>query len=567
MATANSRVGEQFGPYELRSLIGKGGMGEVYEAHDTVKDRTVALKLLPPDLAADDEYRERFRREARTAARLQEPHVIPIHDFGEIENTLYIDMRLVRGEDLRSVLKHERVLTPERAVQIVSQVALALDAAHADGLVHRDVKPENILITEGDFAYLADFGIASRDEDTKLTSTGNAIGSFAYMAPERLDNQHIDGRADIYSLGCVLYEALCGTTPFPGSSVSSQIKAHLYDPPPSISATRGDVPAAFDDIVRHAMAKDPQYRFASGTAFAAAARNALDPAAAARVHRSVEASSAALSSRLPTRPVTTSDQRRAGLISDQRRAGLMNSGGAHVSGYGQQQRYSTGPGAQRQYSAGQTPVNRQNDNSSKTAAMLIWAVAIVVIALAALIVLKAMGVAGSSAAKPSGTSTMSGSTSAGTAAGPAAAAAGGSSATDGSPSTQVSTTSSSQFAGPTIAPGSGYDFRGWTGQGGNARCDSGDRAVVIGGNGSISSRPYIVICERHSDPSQHYYRANAKAGHVTIPDAKGGSVDGSGSTWTIFHVGTYYYLTQGQLRIVPGTGKQVVDPLTTFHTA
>ena len=155
-----SRVGTMFGPYELQSLLGVGGMGEVYRAYDTVKDRTVALKLLRAELSADAGFQERFKRESRVAAKLQEPHVIPVHDFGEINGVLYIDMRLVEGHDVNAVLREQGPMYPARAVSIVGQVAAALDAAHASGLVHRDIKPENVLLTSNDFAYLVDFGIA-----------------------------------------------------------------------------------------------------------------------------------------------------------------------------------------------------------------------------------------------------------------------------------------------------------------------------------------------------------------------------------------------------------------------
>ena len=155
-----SRLGTRFGPYELNSLIGVGGMGEVYRAYDTIKDRTVAVKVLRAEMAADPNYQERFRRESRVAARLQEPHVIPVHDFGDIDGVLYIDMRLVEGGSLKDELKSNGPLDPSRAASIIAQVAAALDAAHADGLVHRDIKPENVLLNADDFAYLVDFGIA-----------------------------------------------------------------------------------------------------------------------------------------------------------------------------------------------------------------------------------------------------------------------------------------------------------------------------------------------------------------------------------------------------------------------
>ena len=157
----NSRAGMQFGPYRLRRLLGRGGMGEVYEAHDTVKDRTVALKLMSEQYNSDVVFRRRMQREAHTAGRLQEPHIVPIHDFGEIDDQLFIDMRFIEGDDLGALLKRDGALPPPRAVAIVTQVAAALDAAHRAGVIHRDIKPENILITGDDFAYLVDFGIAA----------------------------------------------------------------------------------------------------------------------------------------------------------------------------------------------------------------------------------------------------------------------------------------------------------------------------------------------------------------------------------------------------------------------
>src|ERR1700761_2099289 len=184
-AQGGSRLGTRFGPYELQSLIGVGGMGEVYRAYDTVKDRTVAVKVLRAEMAADPNYQERFRRESRMAARLQEPHVIPVHDFGDIRGVLFIDMRLVDGGSLKDLLRAQGALEPLRAVRIIAQVAAALDAAHAEGLVHRDVKPENVLLPREDFAYLVDFGIAHSSGDAGVTASGSVIGSSAYMATER----------------------------------------------------------------------------------------------------------------------------------------------------------------------------------------------------------------------------------------------------------------------------------------------------------------------------------------------------------------------------------------------
>ncbi|MEU8900629.1 serine/threonine-protein kinase [Nocardia sp. NPDC048505] len=265
--------GTPFGRYRLVDLLGAGGMGEVYRAFDTGTDRVVALKVLPPQFAHDKVYRERFRREAQAAARLSEPHVIPIHDYGEIEGRLYLDMRLVEGTDLSSLLALGGALPPAKAVSYLEQVAAALDAAHQAGLVHRDVKPSNVLVTAADFAYLIDFGIAAGTGETSLTTTGATIGTFAYMAPERLSQTSYDGRADVYALACVLYECLTGAKPFPGESAERQIAAHLTEPPPRPSG--GNVSAAFDAVIERGMAKDPARRYPTAGELAAAARAAL----------------------------------------------------------------------------------------------------------------------------------------------------------------------------------------------------------------------------------------------------------------------------------------------------
>ena len=271
MSTPGSRVGELFGPYELRSLIGVGGMGEVYEGYDTDKDRVVAVKLLRREFAADPSFQERFRRESRIAARLQEPHIIPVHDFGEINGVLYIDMRLVDGADVKSVLGRGGPFDPGRATAIIAQVAAALDAAHASALVHRDIKPENVLLTAGDFAYLVDFGIAHLGGDTGLTSTGAAVGSCAYMAPERFSGQRPGPAADVYSLACLLYECLTGQPPFPTKNLTALMSAHVMSPPPRPSAMRAALNPAFDEVVAWGMAKDPATRCPSAGQLARAA--------------------------------------------------------------------------------------------------------------------------------------------------------------------------------------------------------------------------------------------------------------------------------------------------------
>jgi serine/threonine protein kinase len=277
MTEPKSREGTMFGHYRLLRLIGKGGMGEVYEAEDTVKDRIVALKLLPEGVSHDSVFRKRLQREAHSAGRLQEPHVVPIHDYGEVDGVLYVDMRMINGSDLRKVLKNFGPMTPARAVAIVRQVASAIDAAHENGIMHRDVKPENILITRDDFAYLVDFGIANAATDEKLTELGTAVGTYAYMAPERFSGDEVTYRADIYALACVLYECLAGSQPYGGDSVSAVITAHLMQPIPRPSVERPGIPDAFDQVIARGMAKKPDERFATAGDLATAATDALTP--------------------------------------------------------------------------------------------------------------------------------------------------------------------------------------------------------------------------------------------------------------------------------------------------
>jgi serine/threonine-protein kinase len=275
-----SRLGTRFGPYELNSLIGVGGMGEVYRAYDTIKDRTVAVKVLRAEMAADPNFQERFRRESRVAARLQEPHVIPVHDFGDIDGVLYIDMRLVEGGSLKDELRANGPLAPSRAVSIIAQVAAALDAAHADGLVHRDIKPENVLLTPEDFAYLVDFGIAHGGGDPSMTTTGLVIGSCAYMSAERFSGGPVEPAADVYSLTCLLYECLTGRPPFETGDLRQLMTAHMFSPPPRPSIMRRGINRAFDDVIAKGMAKKPSERFASTGELAKAATAAASGAPA-----------------------------------------------------------------------------------------------------------------------------------------------------------------------------------------------------------------------------------------------------------------------------------------------
>ncbi|WP_459953540.1 serine/threonine-protein kinase, partial [Mycobacterium avium] len=265
-SSRGSRLGTRFGPYELRSLIGTGTLGEVYRAYDTVKDRLVALKLLRGELDAG--FRQRLWRECRAVTRLQEPHVLPLHDFGEIDGVPFIDMQLVDdGGSLKELLREQGGLEPSRAASITAQVARALDAAHAAGLMHLDVKPENILLTHDHFTYLADFGLAQAAGDDKLSRT--------YMAPERFTTGSLGPQTDIYSLACVLYECLTGQPPFEGADPGELRSAHLLSPAPRPSIMRRGVGRAFDDIISRGMAKQRSARFASAGELARAASEAV----------------------------------------------------------------------------------------------------------------------------------------------------------------------------------------------------------------------------------------------------------------------------------------------------
>ena len=265
-----------FGHYQLEELIGRGGMGEVWRAYDTNTDRIVALKVLPPHMANDATFQRRFRRESQAAAGINEPHVAPIHGFGEIDGRLYLDMRLIDGRNLGTMLNDaDKALAPTFAVSVVEQVAAALDAAHEAGLIHRDIKPSNILITPREFVYLIDFGLARMAGDAGLTTAGNTLGTMAYMAPERFEGKQVDATADIYALTCVLYECLTGVRPYPADSLEQQIAGHMTQPVPRPSAIDARL-AAFDDVIAKGMAKKPAKRYQTAGELAAAARRALN---------------------------------------------------------------------------------------------------------------------------------------------------------------------------------------------------------------------------------------------------------------------------------------------------
>jgi hypothetical protein len=270
--------------YAVEELIGRGGMGEVYRARDERLERFVALKILSPRFADDDEFRERLLRESRLAASLDHPNVVPVYDAGEADGQLYLAMRYVGGTDLKAQLRRIGVLEPAQAVEIARQVADALDAAHAKGLVHRDVKPSNVLIDERGHCYLADFGL-TRSVSERGPTDGHLIGTVDYAAPEQIRGDDVDGRADVYALGCMLFECLTGTLPFSGASDIAVVYAHLQEDPPRASERASALPAEIDDVLARAMAKNPEARPNSCGVLVAQAREALGLAATRRSFR------------------------------------------------------------------------------------------------------------------------------------------------------------------------------------------------------------------------------------------------------------------------------------------
>jgi YVTN family beta-propeller protein len=263
----------------VEAVAGRGGMGVVYRATQLSLERLVALKAIAPELADDPTFRERFKRESRIAASIEHPNVIPVYEAGEGEGVLYLIMRYVEGTDLRALIDAEGVLRPDRAAGIVAQVAAALSAAHRRDLIHRDVKPANVLIDaggEGDHAYLTDFGIARNAAATSaLTQTGSVIGTLDYLAPERVEGDRGDGRSDVYALGCVLFEALTGTLPYARDNDAAKMFAHLSAPVPSARSLSPEIPEELDSVARRAMAKKPAERFATAGEMAQALTVAL----------------------------------------------------------------------------------------------------------------------------------------------------------------------------------------------------------------------------------------------------------------------------------------------------
>jgi predicted Ser/Thr protein kinase len=284
-------IGQTFGGYTLDSLLGRGGMGTVYLATHKRLGRKVALKLISPELAHDEAFRARFLRESELAASLDHPNVIPIYDADEIDGVLYLAMRYVDGPSLQAWIRERGALSHGEALRLAEQIGGALDAAHGAGLVHRDVKPANILLAEpGRHAYLCDFGLAKRTSSHGMTQVGSFLGSVDYCSPEQIRGGPLDGRADVYSLGCVLFHCLAGRPPYARDGEIEVLHAHLHDSPPALSDVRADVPPALDAVLTRAMAKPPDDRFPRAGILAAAFADALGaPTIAARTGVATEA--------------------------------------------------------------------------------------------------------------------------------------------------------------------------------------------------------------------------------------------------------------------------------------
>ena len=285
--------GAEIAGCRIEAVAGRGGMGIVYRATQLSLGRPVAVKLIAPGRAGDPGFRERFERESRIAAAIDHPNVIPVYAAGEEGGHLYLVMRYVKGTDLQGLLARERRLAPARVAAIACQIGAALDAAHGVGLVHRDVKPANVLLT-GEHAYLADFGLSQLvGSDTRLTSTGQWIGTVDFMAPEQFSGAEVDARADVYALGCVLYDALTGEVPFPRGTVPATMLAHMHETPPRPTAVAADVPAGFDRVVARALAKDPERRYPSAGDLGRAALAAAEGRHVTETERTVARGAAA----------------------------------------------------------------------------------------------------------------------------------------------------------------------------------------------------------------------------------------------------------------------------------
>jgi serine/threonine-protein kinase len=277
--TDDPRIGQVIAGYRIEERVGRGGMGVVYRAEHLNLRRRAAIKIIAPDLAESEGFRERFTREARIAAALQHPNIVTVYDAGEVDGILYLAMQYIEGQDLAAVLRKEGRLRPYRAIDVIRQVASALDAAHAQGLIHRDVKPANVLI-EGRTAFLTDFGLTKRTDGThtELTRAGDVVGTIHYVAPEQIEGGQVSARSDVYSLGCLLYHTLTGQVPYSRDTDVAVIYAHLSEPPPKLTAVRPELAAGLDSVIAKALDKSPDRRFPTCSDLVNAARGVIDAA-------------------------------------------------------------------------------------------------------------------------------------------------------------------------------------------------------------------------------------------------------------------------------------------------
>jgi tRNA A-37 threonylcarbamoyl transferase component Bud32/CheY-like chemotaxis protein len=277
--TTDEHLGTVLAGYRIEELIGRGGMGLVYRAEHLNLRRRAAIKIIAPELAEASGFRERFNREARIAAALQHPNIVTVYDAGEADGLLYIAMQYIEGSDLSTVLRNQGRLRPYRALDVCRQIGAALDAAHENGLIHRDVKPANVLI-EGRTAFLTDFGLTKRIEgtQTQLTKAGDVVGTIHYVAPEQIEGGRVDARTDIYSLGCLVYHCLSGELPFARDTDVAVIYAHLSEEPPRLASVRPELPAGLDAVIAKALEKAPERRFKTCADLISAARAVVDAA-------------------------------------------------------------------------------------------------------------------------------------------------------------------------------------------------------------------------------------------------------------------------------------------------
>ena len=268
------RRGDQMAGYRIESILGQGGMGTVYEATQLSLNRIVALKILSPQLGSDLVFRERFRREGHIQAAIDHPHIVTVYEAGEIDDVLFLAMRLVRGSTLKDMIVG-RDLEGARTLRLLKPIADALDTAHEAGLTHRDIKPQNILVGVRDHAFLADFGLTKSSTETGLTRTGQFVGTIDYISPEQIRGEAAGAASDVYALTAVLYECLCGVVPYPKPSDAAVLYAHISDPPPLVTDQRPELPPALDEVIARGMAKSPSDRPRSASEMIAEAERAF----------------------------------------------------------------------------------------------------------------------------------------------------------------------------------------------------------------------------------------------------------------------------------------------------